>query len=254
MKGMIACAKRTASSLLCVALALAAARCGAPVEPEIDGAFDVVADRATASDARVEDATMTEDASAPDDARPADSGVQEDAPDDVPSCAPRCEGRVCGDDGCGGVCGTCGGGATCTAMGACTLAGMMGGGQWSITAIEGDVSPRNPTGGEWDVGINMTVRLPDPKVCITIGSGREECSGFISNTIAPAWNYRFPTGIDTAQLTGGMLRARLLDDDTAFDDTICPLATVSVSMAQVTSGRFEFRCPSGGVTFRLSAG
>lgn len=33
-------------------------------------------------------------------------------------CVPSCNGRVCGDDGCGGVCGTCGAGTTCVG-GAC---------------------------------------------------------------------------------------------------------------------------------------
>lgn len=140
----------------------------------------------------------------------------------------------------------------CTAAGVCTLTEVMGGGQWSITAVQGDVSPRKPNGDEWDVGINMTYRLPDPKVCITVGSAREECSGFISNTIAPAWNYRFAVGVDTAQLIDGRLRVRMADDDTAFDDTICAAATATVTMAQVTARTFTFRCASGGVEFFLT--
>lgn len=31
------------------------------------------------------------------------------------ACAPQCEGRACGDDGCGGVCGMCDGGVACVA-------------------------------------------------------------------------------------------------------------------------------------------
>jgi len=31
----------------------------------------------------------------------------------VPACTPDCEGRFCGDDGCGGSCGTCGDGESC---------------------------------------------------------------------------------------------------------------------------------------------
>ncbi|MBL8684292.1 MAG: hypothetical protein JNK05_34275 [Myxococcales bacterium] len=239
---------------LCALALFSLARCGMPVDPGADAGTDARRDTGSVTDSGVvEDTGVLEDTGAPADVPTADSGVVADVPSDVPSCMPRCEGRVCGDDGCGGVCGMCGGGATCTAMGTCTLAGMMGGGQWSITAVEGDVSARNGTGGEWDVGINMTFRLPDPKVCITVGTGREECSGFINNTIAPSWNYRFPSGVDTAQLTGGMLRVRLADDDTAFDDTICAIAPAMVTMAQVTAGRFEFRCMLGGVTFRLTA-
>ena len=35
-----------------------------------------------------------------------------DVPDE-PACAPACDGRTCGPDGCGGVCGTCATGETC---------------------------------------------------------------------------------------------------------------------------------------------
>lgn len=225
-----------------------------------DAANDARSDSAAPRDTGApEDAQSAQDSGALDDASadvPTDTGVAQDsAPDAEPAdaCVPQCASRVCGDDGCGGVCGTCGGGATCTASGTCSLAGMTGGGQWSLTAVQGDVNNRKPNGDEWDVGINMTYRLPDPYVCITIGSGREECSGFVNNTIAPSWNYRFPSGVDTAQLTGGMLRVRIMDDDTALNDTICPLAAASVTMAQVTARTFEFRCPSGGVEFFLTA-
>ena len=37
----------------------------------------------------------------------------------VASCVPTCAGKACGEDGCGGSCGTCAAGATCTAQGAC---------------------------------------------------------------------------------------------------------------------------------------
>ena len=37
----------------------------------------------------------------------------------VPLCTPRCDDRICGDDGCGGVCGECEGGDFCRADGLC---------------------------------------------------------------------------------------------------------------------------------------
>jgi len=46
-------------------------------------------------------------------------------PDDV-ACVPSCEGKVCGDDGCGGTCGPNGGACTsgeCNALGRCVPAG-----------------------------------------------------------------------------------------------------------------------------------
>lgn len=40
-----------------------------------------------------------------------------------PACEPSCDGRSCGDDGCGGSCGTCGSGTTCSdALGMCLSA------------------------------------------------------------------------------------------------------------------------------------
>jgi len=35
------------------------------------------------------------------------------------NCTPDCNGKVCGDDGCGGTCGTCNAGETCNANGQC---------------------------------------------------------------------------------------------------------------------------------------
>ncbi|MBM4370807.1 MAG: hypothetical protein FJ098_04090 [Deltaproteobacteria bacterium] len=54
---------------------------------------------------------------APDDAAPApDAGP---APDG--GCVPSCEGRACGDDGCGGSCGTCPDGSLCLVKGGSAL-------------------------------------------------------------------------------------------------------------------------------------
>ncbi|HET7502998.1 MAG TPA: S53 family peptidase [Kofleriaceae bacterium] len=39
------------------------------------------------------------------------------------TCTPNCNGRTCGDDGCGGSCGTCGSGQTCSPGGTCTGGG-----------------------------------------------------------------------------------------------------------------------------------
>ncbi|HEX8113084.1 MAG TPA: S53 family peptidase [Kofleriaceae bacterium] len=38
-------------------------------------------------------------------------------------CTPKCTGKSCGDDGCGGSCGTCGSGQTCSPGGVCTTGG-----------------------------------------------------------------------------------------------------------------------------------
>lgn len=38
---------------------------------------------------------------------------------DLGCCTPNCDGKTCGDDGCGSSCGTCGDGETCSAEGVC---------------------------------------------------------------------------------------------------------------------------------------
>lgn len=43
-------------------------------------------------------------------------------------CQPRCTGRTCGSNGCGGTCGTCPSGTTCNANGTCSSGGGGGGG------------------------------------------------------------------------------------------------------------------------------
>lgn len=40
-----------------------------------------------------------------------------------PSCAPQCDGRVCGPDGCGGTCGTCQNDQLCDELGQCVSQG-----------------------------------------------------------------------------------------------------------------------------------
>jgi hypothetical protein len=191
--------------------------------------------------------------------------VVDDRPTDVPTgndsptmpmpdaaaeaCVPNCNGRVCGDDGCGAVCGVCGGGASCTPMGRCSFGGSA---MWTLIAVQGEVAPLSPDGSAWDVGVNVEQRAPDPKVCVTIPGGGEECTPYVSNSIAPLWNFRYTRAVSTQSLMAG-LRMRYLDDDTFSDDNICGPSMVVVAAAQVDAMRFEWRCTSGAVTFRLEA-
>lgn len=180
--------------------------------------------------------------------------VENDVPTarDVPTveaCVPQCTGRMCGDDGCGQTCGMCGGGASCTPMGQCSFGGSA---MWTLIAVQGDTTPNSPDGSAWDVGVNMEQRAPDPKVCVTIPGGGEECTPFVSNSIAPLWNFSYTRAISTASLMAGV-RMRYVDDDTISDDNICTPTTVTVSNALIAAMRFEWRCANGGVTFRLMA-
>jgi hypothetical protein len=49
------------------------------------------------------------------------SGEDPVAPVEPVDCVPACEGRACGEDGCGGQCGACGEGESCSAAGRCEV-------------------------------------------------------------------------------------------------------------------------------------
>ncbi len=50
---------------------------------------------------------------------PLTCGLPNPAPDDCVACTPVCDGKVCGDDGCGGLCGYCDDGEFCGLDGTC---------------------------------------------------------------------------------------------------------------------------------------
>lgn len=52
--------------------------------------------------------------------------AQDDCASCASDCTPECDGKVCGDDGCGGSCGACGGGEACSATGECRPADQPG--------------------------------------------------------------------------------------------------------------------------------
>ncbi len=54
-------------------------------------------------------------------------GAAPDGGSDPGTCTPACDGKQCGDDGCGSVCGTCGAGETCSDKGACVAPPSPGG-------------------------------------------------------------------------------------------------------------------------------
>ena len=80
-----------------------------------DATATTEADDATAT-TEADDATATTEA---DDAGPSAADTNTPAEEDTAECTPACEGKACGDDGCGGSCGTCDEGEACTGEGTC---------------------------------------------------------------------------------------------------------------------------------------
>lgn len=111
-----------AACLLCLGLA---AGCSSAKSPAKDaaGAADIAADGefldlvpVGSDDLAQED---TEDLATPEDLIATDLDVEFDAviPDPVDGCTPKCDGKICGPNGCGSVCGYCITGQMCTADG-----------------------------------------------------------------------------------------------------------------------------------------
>ena len=148
-----------------------------------------------------------------------DIATTEDAGTDVPAatdvveaCAPSCGARTCGDDGCGGSCGMCFGGLTCNVSGSCAPDPTT---RWTIEAVDATVLDHKANGDTWD----PFGGLPDPLVCISVGTDRQ-CGSNLSDTIAPMWNYRFPTAVTTAEMQAGVRFEVIDDDSTSANDVI----------------------------------
>jgi len=55
-------------------------------------------------------------------------------------CTPNCDGKSCGDDGCGGSCGSCSEGYTCVSKGVCAISG-----------VNPDIAPRGNSDGKVNI-------------------------------------------------------------------------------------------------------
>ncbi|MGM0576099.1 MAG: choice-of-anchor D domain-containing protein [Myxococcota bacterium] len=80
-----------------------------PTEDTSSSDVDVRDDTSTAADVPSPDVEGGGDGAAPDGTADAGDGGPDAGPDTT--CTPDCDGRECGDDGCGGSCGTCPGAA-----------------------------------------------------------------------------------------------------------------------------------------------
>jgi MYXO-CTERM domain-containing protein len=83
------------------------------------------------------------------------------------SCVPDCEGKQCGDDGCGGVCAECAAGSSCDA---------------NFTCAPDPVEPDVVTGGDVPVGGDVTVG--EDTGTTDEGGGGSDCS--VAGTGAPS--------------------------------------------------------------------
>ncbi|MEE2903931.1 MAG: hypothetical protein VYC39_16510, partial [Myxococcota bacterium] len=107
-----------------------------------DGGNNAVVDSAAQPDASD---TITSDAQVMDaQTQTMDAGSMMSLPDAGP-CVPQCQGKQCGDDGCGGSCGECTMGQTCNTQGMCV--GFSPGGITHKMAIRKGASPMRPTVG-----------------------------------------------------------------------------------------------------------
>lgn len=114
---------------------------------------------------------------------------------------------------------------------------------WTVTAVSGRVD-----GYSYNIG-----SLADPYLCVTNPStGENGCSPFVTDTLAPVWNYTFPFRFSARTLmnmTTGFSVA-MGDDDYGPDDWICGSANYYVA-SDLLTGMYTFTCGMAGAQFTL---
>ncbi len=251
-------AGRTCFSLVLALLVAADFGCSAPRGSSCDAGMSVpcaCANGAAGVRACVvgEDGAGTcvcSDASSPVDAADASALDAPDAPADaagdsgpstdvIETCVPACAGRQCGDDGCGHPCGMCVHGFICRGAGTCDLDPAV---DWRLEVVDGTVIEHDASGNTWD----SFGGLPDPLVCVTIGTDRQ-CSVDRADTLAPVWNFLYPTAVSVSALSAPM-RIEVQDyDPTSANDVIGDVMTMATRadfdapVWTVTVGRASIR-------------
>lgn len=117
-------------------------------------------------------------------------------------------------------------------------------GQWTLTVTSGQVAERDANGESWDAAGG----LPDPFVCLTIGSQRL-CTSTVDDTQSPVWNETLHTATATALLAG--IGAEYFDEDATVDDPICGSNTVPVTISNFEQERWGAGCAQGQFTVTL---
>ncbi len=80
-------------------------------------------------------------------------------------CAPKCLGKECGDDGCGGICGECDAGFSCSPKGACEC----------VPACEGKQCGADGCGGDCGYCLPPATCQPDNQCACIPSCGGKQC-------------------------------------------------------------------------------
>lgn len=158
-------------------------------------------------------------------------------------CAPDCEARTCGSDGCGGSCGTCKAWQVCPGT-ACILDTES---RWDLVADHGSVSVRTSAGERWD---GVADPSPDPFVCVSF-DGPRQCTVPAENNFAPMWMTKLYSKVPARTLQTGIF-VQYFDEDGATDDVVC-YGDIVVHSADFNAGFFDATCDgnSSDVVFKL---
>jgi len=158
----------------------------------------------------------------------------------------------CGDDtdfpgsgSDGGTCGSCSTGFKCGSSGQCELNPT---GYWVVTATDGWVSEKKPSGSAWD----YPGGLPDLFVCLTI-NGNKQCTKTVDNSTKPVWSKTFSAATATALQSG--VKFEYADEDLSSNDSVCT-GTHAFATDKFKAGSAAITCGSSneaGINLTLTA-
>ncbi|OFX19367.1 MAG: hypothetical protein A2V77_19235 [Anaeromyxobacter sp. RBG_16_69_14] len=158
-------------------------------------------------------------------------------------CTPRCTGRTCGDDGCGGTCGTCVSGTHCTSAGTCEASLLR---IWN-TGVDANGAPL-PVGSadpQWQLVAGPGVTTPRAAIVL---SNQHPGGGHYYSSSDSRWIWSNADGSATASAP---YTFRLRFDLTGFDPTT---VRITGAWGVDNSGQMTLNgsTPTGTGTFSLA--
>ncbi|MDF1563689.1 MAG: C2 domain-containing protein [Deltaproteobacteria bacterium] len=117
--------------------------------------------------------------------------------------------------------------------------------RWRVTVTNGTLPERDPNGSAWDAAGG----LPDPYVCLTVGTSPRWCTSTKQDTLNPVWNESSGTAYLWSAL--GDVRIEVFDEDLTDSEAV---SSGSIPLQPQTSGQsatIPVTWTGGQVTLRI---